>query len=177
MKPRLIILSDLWGVEKSEWIKYYIENLNLKFEIQFYDCCDLGKVNKSDYVEEILHKQFVNNGIEIAMERLLELEKETIDVLAFSIGGTIAWKAQLKGLKINNFYAISSTRLRYETSKPNCHTRFFFGEKDEYLPSSDWFNNIGIEPYIFTGKGHKLYSKIDCINEICNEIKTTYNAA
>ena len=177
MKPRLIILSDLWGAEKSEWIEYYIENLNFKFEIQFYDCCDLGKVNKSDYIEKNLHKQFVNNGIEIAVERLLELEKEKIDVLAFSIGGTIAWKAQLKGLKINNFYAISSTRLRYETNKPNCHTRLYFGEKDEYLPNSDWFDNIGIEPDTFIDKGHKLYTENDCINEICNDIKTSYNTS
>jgi hypothetical protein len=51
MKPRLIILSDLWGKEKSEWVKGYIEILESEFDIKFYDCCELGEVDKGDYSE------------------------------------------------------------------------------------------------------------------------------
>lgn len=175
MKPKLIILSDLWGKEKSEWLKNYIKILNFEFEIQFYDSCDLGKVNKSDYSEKSLHSQFVNGGIEKAAKKLLELERERINVLAFSIGGTIAWKANLMGLKIDNFYAVSSTRLRYETVKTNCHTKLFFGEKDEYKPNTKWFSNFGVKHEIIVNKGHKMYSDIDCIEKICVGIKTPNN--
>jgi len=171
-KSRLIILSDLWGIEKAGWVKTYIENLDSKFEIQLYDCCDLGQVDTSGYLESNLHNQFVNNGIEIAVKQLLKLEKNRIDVLAFSIGGVIAWRAQLNGLKVTNFYAISSTRLRCEVVKPNCNINLYFGDKDNYKPTSDWFDKIEIKPKIFKGKEHQLYSENDCINEICNDIKS-----
>ena len=172
MKPRLLLISDLWGNEKSEWIKNYINNLNSSFKIQFYDSCDLGNVDTSDYREKNLHRQFVNGGINTALERLLVLEKEKVNVLAFSIGGTIAWKAALLGLKTDRFYAISSTRLRYETEKPNCHTQLYFGEKDFHQPNLDWQANIGVKPYIFKGKEHKLYTEMDCIEKVCDQIKS-----
>ena len=175
MKPRLVILSDLWGLEKSEWINDYTKKLDSNFDIKFYDCCDLGQVEKSDYDQSSLHKQFVNGGIEIATKKLIELEKKRIDVLAFSIGGVIAWKAQFKGLKINNFYSVSSTRLRYEDKKPNCNLSLYFGDKDNHKPTSEWFDNLEIKPTIFKNKEHELYTQMDCISEICDEIKTTYN--
>ncbi len=170
MKARLIILSDLWGIEKSDWLTGYIRILDSKFSIQLYDCCDLGRVDKSEYVENHLHNQFVNGGIETAVKRLLELEKNKIDVLAFSVGGVIAWKAQLKGLKINNLFSISSTRLRYEEHKAKCGLNLYFGEKDTHRPTDGWFNTMNLKPKIFKGRGHTLYSEIDCISTICNDI-------
>ncbi|WP_117879352.1 alpha/beta hydrolase [Aureibaculum luteum] len=175
MKPRLIILSDLWGIEKSVWINDYTEILDSIFEIQYYDCCDLGQVDKLEYQENNLHNQFINGGIEVATKRLLELEKKRIDVLAFSIGGIIAWKAQLNGLKINTLYSISSTRLRYEKEKPKCNLSLYFGDKDNYKPTSEWFDRIELNPKIFKNKEHKLYTEIGCISEICDDIKTPYN--
>lgn len=169
-KPRLVILSDLWGIEMSDWVNDYIKILDSKFEIQFYDCCNLGQVDKSEYLESSLHEQFVNGGIEIAAKRLLELEKNRIDVLAFSVGGVIAWKAQLNGLNINNLYSISSTRLRYEVDKPKFQLKLYFGEKDNNRPTPDWFERMGLKPNIFDDKGHNLYSEINCINTICSDI-------
>lgn len=176
MKPRLIIVSDLWGFEKSEWIKEYIKLLEAQFEIQFYDSCDLGQIDKTEYEETKLHHQFVNGGIEIAAKRLLELEKNSSDVLAFSIGGVIAWKAHLNGLKINNFYTVSSTRLRYENSKPNFQLKLYYGEKDDHLPSSDWFDNMGLIPKIYKNIGHHLYTEIKYIMDICNDIRAPYHS-
>jgi hypothetical protein len=175
MKPKLIILSDLWGIEKSAWINDYTEILDSNFEIHYYDCCNLGQVDKSECQESNLHNQFVNGGIEAATKRLLELEKKRIDVLAFSIGGVIAWKAQLNGLKINTLYSISSTRLRYEKEKPKCNLSLYFGDKDHYKPTPEWFDSMELKPKIFKNKEHKLYTEIDCISKICNDIKTHYN--
>ena len=173
MKPRLIILSDLWGVEKSEWLRNYLDILAPIFTIKFYDSCDLAKVDKSIYEEQHLHRQFLNGGIERATKNLLELEKQKVNVLAFSIGGTIAWKAQSEGLQVNNIHAISSTRLRHETKKPDCHIKLYFGANDEYQPSAEWLDRMDIKARVFQNKGHQLYLSTDCIHDICEEITKT----
>jgi hypothetical protein len=175
MKPRLIILSDLWGIQKSDWIDSYILKLKSKYEIHYYDCCDLAKVDKTENTAHNLHTQFVNGGIEVAVNRLLELERENIDVLAFSIGGTIAWKAEFLGLKINRFYSISSTRLRYETQMPNCNVHLYFGEKDENIPNSDWYSMISVDSTILKNRIHTLYSEKDCIDRICQDIMCNFD--
>lgn len=170
MKSRLIILSDLWGKEKSNWVSAYQELLCDSFEIQFYDCCELGEISKAVFTEENLHKQFVNGGIEIAIKNLLNKEKGEIKILAFSVGGTIAWKAALKGLKVIDLFAISSTRLRYETQRPNCRISLYFGEKDSNRPSPEWFEKYRLLPKIYSEKKHEMYLEADIVIGICNQI-------
>ncbi|MNP94502.1 hypothetical protein D3C85_70400 [compost metagenome] len=167
MKPKLIILSDLWGKEKSNWVSDYVELLKDKFEIQYYDCCELGGIDKTDYTEENIHSQFVNGGIEKAVENLLKAEKNQINILAFSVGGTIAWKAALKGLNTNGFLAVSSTRLRYETKVPDCKIRLYFGERDNNRPSKDLFEKHSIDFEILKNKEHDFYTEKDCTTSIC----------
>ncbi|MNE20864.1 hypothetical protein D3C80_1140070 [compost metagenome] len=167
MKPKLIILSDLWGKEKSNWVSDYVELLKDKFEIQYYDCCELGGIDKTDYTEENIHSQFVNGGIEKAVENLLKAEKNQINILAFSVGGTIAWKAALKGLNTNGFLAVSSTRLRYETKVPDCNIRLYFGERDSSKPDKDWFEKHAIDFEILKNKEHDFYTEKDCTTSIC----------
>ena len=77
-KQRLLILSDLWGKEKSDWITYYTSILVNHFELEYYDSCDLGTINKSDYSEENLHNQFINGGIEKAVVQLVKKEKVSL---------------------------------------------------------------------------------------------------
>lgn len=170
MKPRLIILSDLWGKEKSDWILGYVELLNDKFEIQYYDCCDLGGIDKTNYTEENLHSQFVNGGIEKVVENLLKAEKNQIDILAFSIGGTIAWKGAMKGLNVRSLFAVSSTRLRYEYEIPNGAIKLYYGENDSNKPSNDWFEKHSIDFEIIKSKEHNFYVEKDFTTSICKEI-------
>jgi hypothetical protein len=157
MKPRLIILSDLFGNRHFDWENFYINSLKSHYDVQYYDCCELGNIDKSIDTQKHLHQQFVDDGIEKAVGNLLALEKGIIDILAFSIGGTIAWKAGLKGLKINNLIAISATRLRYETDKPNCNIKLYFGEKDVFKPLRNWFERLGIDINILENEGHDCY--------------------
>ncbi len=141
MKPRLIMLSDLWGKQKSAWISAYTKRLTKKFDVIYYDCCELGRIDISVYNQDILHSQFIKSGIETATKCLVELETEKINILAFSIGGVIAWKAGLNGLKIGNFYAVSSTRLRNETKKPDGNLKVYFGSEDNFKPQIEWYKN------------------------------------
>ncbi|MBF4471457.1 alpha/beta hydrolase [Flavobacterium sp. HJJ] len=169
MKPRLIILSDLWGKEKSNWVSFYTELLEEKFVIQYYDCCELAEIDKTEYFEENLHNQFINGGIEKAVANLLKAENNEIDILAFSIGGGIAWKAVLKGLNIRSFFAVSSTRLRYENETPKGRIKLYYGENDTNKPNNDWFQKHSIAFEIIKNKEHNFYTDKDFAIEICNE--------
>lgn len=169
-KQRLIILSDLWGAKKLDWIEYYASILEKYFEIKFYDSCVLGDVSKEEYLEEKLHHQFVNGGIEKAVENLLKKETGNIIILGFSIGGSIAWKAGNLGLKIQNLFAISSTRLRYEIQKPSAKIELIYGENDAYKPGSDWFEKLKINVNFLPHEDHELYKKKEIAEDICKMI-------
>ncbi|MFA8434293.1 MAG: hypothetical protein ACEPOZ_07230 [Marinifilaceae bacterium] len=170
MKPRLLLLSDLWGKSKSAWKSLYLDVLATEFDIQYYDCCVLGKINTTDIKEEVLHTQYVNHGIETAVENLLKLETGTIDILAFSIGGSIAWKAGIRGLKIRNLYAVSSTRLRFETETPDCSINLWYGEKDSFRPNSKWLKKLKIDCKIEKAGDHLIYTDKDFSERVCEKI-------
>ncbi len=167
MKRRLVILSDLWGFQKPEWIKYYTELLEPHFNIVLYDSCDLAGIQTN--TKEEIHQQFVKFGIEKAVEKIIALEKNEIDILAFSIGGTIAWKFALNNLSIKNLTVVSATRLRFETKTPDCNITLIYGERDNYKPSKKWLkthNNVTI----IQNASHELYLNADNAQQICSEV-------
>lgn len=177
MKQKLIILSDLWGKQKSAWVNNYIELLSPTFDIVYYDCCALGEIDLTGSLENAIHEQFVNGGIDTAVTNLLEKEKGEVTVLSFSVGGSIAWKAGLKGLNIDNFFAVSSTRLRYETEKPNCPIYLYFGDLDNNRPAFDWFKKLSIAEFtIRKNDGHELYTSSEFVLFLCNKIITHHRA-
>ena len=47
MKSRLLILSDLWGNKRSDWVGFYLKLLEAEFDVCYYDCCELGDVDTS----------------------------------------------------------------------------------------------------------------------------------
>ena len=156
---KLIILSDLWGKRKSDWINQYVTILENHFEVIFYDCCELAEIDLSDYSEDKIHQEFTNGGIERAVKAILDKEKGNINVVGFSIGGLIAWKATLGGLKAKSLTTISSTRLRYEDKRPECEINLFYAENDEYKPIDDWFKKLNLEMNIYKEEKHEFYSK------------------
>ncbi|WP_163408899.1 alpha/beta hydrolase family protein [Flavobacterium ajazii] len=168
MKPRLLILSDLFGGKNPEWVKLYTEILQSKFDVQYYDVRVLANICLESISESDIHDQFLNGGIEKAVENLLKLEKEEIVILGFSIGGTIAWKAALNGLKVSHLIAVSSTRLRFETQIPDCKINLYFGEKDLNVPNSEWFSDLNISNQFFENQGHQLYLQKENAFIICN---------
>ena len=153
----VLIFNYGLGYSQSDWVNYYIETLKESFNIQYYDCCDLGQIDKTEFNERNIHTQFVSGGINIAANNLAALETKEVNILAFSIGGTIAWKASLKGLKIDKLYAVSSTRLRLETIKPNCDLRLIYGEYDQNKPENNWFEKMKVKNQIIRQQGHSLY--------------------
>ena len=168
-KRRMIILSDMFGIHSS-WLEFYVSNLQNHFDITVYDCCELANIPKKLRDETELHQQFIDGGILKSVESLLKKEIESTTILAFSIGGTIAWKAILAGLKVDNLLAISSTRLRYETQKPSSNITLFYGDQDLNAPNDDWFKSMTITPTIFENMGHEMYRKKEIATIICSSI-------
>lgn len=171
MPKRLILLSDLWGKERSDWINPYFRALSNNFDIQYYDVQTLGNINVPDSkTEGFLHQAFINGGIDEAVKNILQKETQIIDVLAFSIGGTIAWKAALEGLKVNRLVCVSSTRLRYETQQPHCKIKLFYGELDDYKPSKEWLNTMKLSSEIIPNEDHEFYRNQQYVSFISQEI-------
>lgn len=166
IKPRLLLLSDLFG-GNPEWIEYYIQVLESKFDIQYYDVLKLAEINLLADEKEI-HNQFLNGGIEKAVSNLLDFEKEKVAVLGFSIGGTIAWKASLSGLKTTQLVAVSSTRLRFETKVPDCRIKLYYGDKDLNMPNIQWFLDLKILCQIVENQNHLLYQEKENVFLICS---------
>lgn len=174
MKNRLIILSDLWGIEDTSWVSLYLDMLSNDFKITFYSSCELAEMSKKDLSEVERHSFFLNGGVEKAVKNLIELENGQLTVLAFSIGGTIAWKACLKGLDVKKLYAISSTRLRYETEKPKAEAILYFGEEDNYKPNDNWLKNMKVSHNIIPQKTHEMYKEEEFAIKLCLQIKSSY---
>lgn len=158
-RPRLIILSDLWGKERSGWVKYYTKHLENYFEIQYYDSCELAEIDILHYHKELVHQQFINGGFDKAVKNLKIKEDEKISVLGFSIGGFIAWKAMVESLPAGNLFAVSSTRLRQEIQKPRGFIQLYYAENDTYRPTDRWFLTLNLEREIFAEEDHDFYQK------------------
>ena len=49
IKSRLIILSDLFGDCHSDWENFYINFLKSHYDVQYYDCCELGQTHQNSF--------------------------------------------------------------------------------------------------------------------------------
>ncbi|MEM6298266.1 MAG: alpha/beta hydrolase [Bacteroidota bacterium] len=174
MRKRLIIISDLWGWEKSDWLIYYTQGLEKKFDITLYDSCQIGKVDTSDYAQDYLHKQFVHSGIDLAVDHLVEKEKHPVNILAFSVGGVIAWKYGLRTGNLLSLYCISSTRLRKEVKKPKGEIKLFFGANDPYKPPLKWLEGRKLKATIIPNKGHEVYREAEFANNLSDFILSAH---
>jgi hypothetical protein len=170
MAEKLLIISDMWGVKKGLWITSYFGYLQQYYDITFYDCQQLANIDELINTEENLHKAFTNGGIDTAVTHLLKKESEASHVLAFSTGGTIAWKAALKGLPMKSLTAISATRIRKEEASPNVEMNLVFGECDKYKPDIKWAKEVGVNLNVVPNFGHELYSDEKIISEVCMDL-------
>lgn len=166
---RLIVLSDLWGKGQSSWWSYYQTPLKEFFELQWYDSCLLGGVNLHPYQQENLHHQFINGGIDRAVSQLINQEKEHPPslILAFSVGGVIAWQAVIAGLDCPFFYAVSATRLRKQSEIFPVKGKLLYGAGDAFQPKEDWLSQqIYLESETRPLCSHELYTKPETATDI-----------
>ncbi|QLE01298.1 alpha/beta hydrolase [Galbibacter sp. BG1] len=170
MKEELIILSDIWGKSQSDWIDNYVKALKNNFTIRYYDCCELAGIDSKINQKEELHQQFLSFGIELAVQKLSEQEQNNVSILAFSIGGVIAWKFGLKTTRLKNLFCVSSTRLRLETDKPKGFIKLLYGKEDSFVPPEIWFKTMNLNPTFFENQGRDLYSEKEFSEIISKEL-------
>tara|TARA_R110002051_G_scaffold254534_1_gene313487 strand:- start:874 stop:1419 length:546 start_codon:yes stop_codon:yes gene_type:complete len=170
MAERLVIVSDMWGTKKSLWITSYLGYLQQHYDIVFYDCQELANIDLTVETHENLHREFVNGGIDTASAHLLKRERIPSHYLAFSTGGTIVYKAGLFGLPIKSLYAISATRVRVESEKPDFLTHFLFGSNDSYKPTEEWSKEMNVEMELVNDFGHELYTDEKIIKKVCQDL-------
>lgn len=173
MKPSLVILSDLWGKNQSDWWNSYTELLKDRFVLTFLDSGELAEISSTVIAEEKRHQQFVNGGIDRAVQQLIELVKvqpNSVYLMGFSIGGTIAWKAALQGLAVTELIVVSATRLRYECESPTCPIQLYFGEDDPYLPWLSWLEEMKLNATLISNQGHEFYRDYSYAKQLCKVI-------
>ncbi|WP_020535068.1 hypothetical protein [Lewinella cohaerens] len=173
MKQRLVILSDLWGAGRSQWWSCYEQPLRQYFELEWYDCCELGEIDLSNYEQDQLHQQFLENGIERAINNLLAAEKQhpPAPILAFSIGGTIGWKAIQKGFSCGYFCAVSATRLRKEQEVFPVKGTLYYGADDPFRPDEQWSQQqVNLSCKLLSCYGHEAYTKPKVAKIIIDEL-------
>lgn len=173
MKQRLIILSDLWGIGRSQWWPNYVQPLRQHFELEWYDCCQLGEIDLKDYEQQKIHQQFLEGGIERAISNLLAAEKQQAPalILAFSIGGTIGWKAIQQGLICEYFCAVAATRLRKEHKIFPVKGKLYYGADDPFRPKEPWSQQqVNLSYELLHCYGHEAYTKPKVAKTIIDEL-------
>lgn len=163
---RLVVLSDMWGPKKGMWITSYLAYLQQYYEIEYYDIQQLANVDLLKQTEKNIHTAFVEGGIDTAVSHLLKKETKPAHYLAFSMGGSIAWKANLKGLPMKSLYAVSATRVRKEVERVDGDVKMLFGSKDLYRPSAKWSETIGVDLEVVDSYGHEMYSDSEIIRKV-----------
>ena len=166
---RLILLSDIHGLKNSNWMKDYQKILATEFEVRMYCILELAGINPSLPVNE-KHALLIDGGMEKAAKELVQKETDFATVIGFSIGGSIAWKAALLGLKVDCLYAISSTRIRKEKIKPKTEIKLIYGAEDSNTPDELWYQKMEIMPKILAEKGHDFYTEKDFIREFSSQV-------
>ncbi|MDM1294954.1 alpha/beta hydrolase [Sphingobacterium sp. N143] len=172
-KPSLIILSDMWGIKRSAWISDYLEQLYDSFDIMLIDCINIAKINDYNLNDQELHQRFIDGGVELAVRNLIDISPSDNYILGFSIGGYIAWKACLAGLKAKSLFAVSSTRLRKEKLCPAIPIHLFYGQTDPYRPEKPWFDRMNIIPQIYVNMGHNCYMFKENATSISSQLITS----
>jgi hypothetical protein len=170
MAERLVILSDIWGAKKGLWITSYLGYLQQYYNIVFYDCQQLANISLTVDSEENIHREFVNGGLDTAVAHLLRKETEPSHYLAFCTGGTIAWKASLKGLPMLSLYTVSSHGVEVDSRMPNCPVSMVYGEHDQVRPSKEWFSALNVPVEVIPNFGRELYTDEKIIKKVCQAL-------
>lgn len=170
VKKEIVIVSDLWGRKGGEWFSLYEQLFAPQYNVSFCDVCELAEINLEDYTQEKIHQQFVEGGIDVAVNKLLKEMPSNKIYIGCSIGGVILWKAALQGFQMYKLITISSTRLRFETEKPDCLHKMIFGRQDKYLPTQDWIDSMGVGETLFVNGGHEIYKDKKMITELLSSL-------
>jgi len=169
-KPILNFISDLHGLQNAEWMEYYYSSLEPYFTMRMIDSLLLAGIERHVFSEKEIHRAFLSGGLDTAANRLRVDFPEKAWVLAFSIGGTIAWKAALSGWNYHRNFTISSTRIRLEEQVPQNIPILVFGNQDPNAPALSWFEEHRLQCHWIAGGDHEFYKEPVHAAYICEQL-------
>ena len=156
-KKNLLILSDIRGISKATYLQGFFDILQAQYSIEILDTPALGGVKIDGKEQSQIHTDMLATGVDCAVKKLLVRQSVT-GILAFSIGGWVAWRAMLQALKVDKLVAVSATRLRYEERWPEQGSiHLMYGGADPYRPKQYWPTAKNITTEVLTGQPHTLY--------------------
>ena len=170
MAERLVVVSDMWGSKKGLWITSYLGYLQQYYDIVFYDSRELAHIDRKNRTAEGIYSAFINGGLDSAVSQLLASETESSHYLTFCAGGTIAWKAALKGLPIKSLYAVSPIEMHHYTQGPDCPITLLYGELADKIPSTEWSIQTKAVIERVPKFGHEMYSDEKIIRKVCLDL-------
>ena len=151
----------MWGALNDAWKHYYLDALTPYFELIWLDARVLADIDPTITDQEGLHQAFTAGGIEQAVEKLIEARYATTHLLAFSVGGVIAWRYALRIQGVQSLTAVSATRLRKEFEVPECDIKLYFGAEDQFRPDQAWAESKPIECVVVPKKKHPCYRETE----------------
>jgi hypothetical protein len=155
----LLVVSDIFGFPKS-----FTDLLALgRRANRLHRCFELPDLSgHPELIGDRLHNHlFAHDGLELILERLLDIRGDGLVGLGYSAGGTALWHAVSRGLKLKALICVSSTRLRHETSPLPIQTHVFWGGKDENRPSEAWNKAIPTSSTTYADAAHGFYQDPD----------------
>lgn len=170
MAHKLVVLSDIWGAKKGQWITSYLGYLQQYYDITYYDIQKLANIDMPLCTEDNLKKTFELGGANTATSHLLKKETAPAHYLAFSLGADIAWKAALEGLPALSLTLVSGNEISFDKPIPNVPIKLAYGEKDTCIPCKDVVGGFGMDMEVFPKFGHQLYSDEKIIGALCLEL-------
>ena len=170
MAERLVIISDMMGSRQGLWITTYLGYLQQYFDIVYYDSQELAGLDLVVKTRENLCEALEEGGYNTAVSQLLAKEKVPSHYLTFCAGGSMAWKAALKGLPVKSLYAISPLGLESEEERPDCPVKLVYGENHLARPNAEWAQTLGVSLAVEPNFGRELYSDEKIISKVCLEI-------
>lgn len=173
MTERLVVLSDMLGSRQGLWITSYLGYLQQYFDIVYYDSQELAGLDLPVKTRENLCEALAEGGYETAVSHLLTKESIPSHYLAFCAGGSIAWRAALKGLPIKSLHAISPLWLEKEVERPDCPVTLIYGERHQERPDRSWSENLGVPTVVEPNFGRELYTDEKIIGKVCLELLNT----
>lgn len=167
---KLLILSDIHGFSHCEWIDRYCTELQSKFEITLLDSLLLADIDYLQFTPDEIHEKMIKGGIKTAVDNLTKNYDLGPNLIGFSIGGTIIWKAMLGKASTTKMICVSSTRLRFEVATPHCPVFTLFGNQDKLRPDANWYNEKNLQRKTLQGD-HDFYKTESGIAETIVELK------
>ncbi|MEP5547665.1 MAG: hypothetical protein ABJP59_17960, partial [Maribacter dokdonensis] len=65
---------------------------------------------------------------------------------------------------------VSPTRIRKMNDRPNIPFQLVYGANDEFRPSEEWGDKLGVEMEVLPGYGHTLYTDEKIIKKVCMDL-------